>query len=212
MPANEGIYLGSNGSPAWARNNTTASSVGARVATQVKPEAIAGIRLTDPDGSPAVLGEFAAEPLAVVLVRYFGCLPCQHYLSDLDDVAGDLPAGSRVIAVGGSSPAQARWLRDTKDVQIPLMLDPAQRVRSVVQLGTLSMRQLSSGRGWRNYARAMRNGFRPQIPTQHMNQAPGIALFDEGFAIEWVHRGEMMGDYPPLGDLVERIRSISAKQ
>ncbi len=174
----------------------------------VDPE-LANIVLTDPDGNPKKLGDFAADPLAVVLVRYFGCLPCQHYLSDLTAVVDDLPAESGVIAVGGSSGSQARWLRDTRGVGIPLLVDEGHQVRSRAQLGTLSLRQLSNGDGWKNYARAMRSGLRPQIPTADLNQAPGLAIFDRELNLHWVHRGEMMGDYPPVEELVERISSLS---
>lgn len=173
--------------------------------TPVKPATVADIELADPDGRQVLLRDYAAAPLVVVLVRYFGCLPCQHYLADLNGM--ELPEGARVVAVGGSSAQQAQWLRDKKGVEIPLLLDAAQRVRSVAQLGTLSMRQLSKGKGLMNYARALRNGFRPQVPTQDINQAPGIAIFDTDFNLEWVHRGEVMGDYPPIPNLIERMSS-----
>jgi hypothetical protein len=42
-----------------------------------------------------------------------------------------------------------------------------------------------------------------------MTQAPGIVIFDRDFSIEWIHRGEMLGDYPPLDDLLGRLRSLS---
>ncbi len=172
-------------------------------------EAFANISLTDPDGRPTNLGDYAADPLAVILVRYFGCLPCQHYLRDLDRAVNRFPSGSRVIAVGGSSTAQAQWLRDTKGIDIPLLLDPTHRVRSTAQLGTLNMRQLSKRGGMRNYARAMRNGFRPQVPTRDITQAPGIAVFKKDCSIEWVHRGEMLGDYPTVDEFLLHLRSLT---
>ena len=48
----------------------------------------------------------------------------------------------------------------------------------------------------------MQRGFRPQIPTADALKAPGIVIFDRDFEILWVHRGETLGDYPPIDDLV----------
>lgn len=170
-----------------------------------RPIDISGIALTDPEGNETTLGSFAAEPLAVVLVRYFGCLPCQHFLLDVDRTIEDFPIRSQVIAVGGSSIRQAQWLRDVKGVMIPLLLDPGQEVRSIAGVGQLTARQLAKGDGWMNYARAMRNGFRPQVPTADALQAPGIVILGSDLSVAWVHEGEMMGDYPTVLDLMGRV-------
>ena len=172
-----------------------------------KPQDNAEIALVDPDGNPVAFGEFVAEPLVVILVRYFGCLPCQNYVRDVDRTLDRFPSGARVIAVGGSTDHQARWLRDTKGVGMPLLLDRDQRVRSLVGLGDLTTRQLTRAGGWANYARAIGSGFRPQMPTEHARSAPGIAVFDSALEPLWVHRGEMMGDYPPIDELIERSAS-----
>ncbi len=172
-------------------------------------EAIASISLTDPNGNPTTLGEFGADPLAVILVRYFGCLPCQEFVRDLDDERDRFPAESRVIAVGGSSDHQARWLRDTKGVQMPLLLDPEQEVRAVAGVGDLTARQMSSFGGASNYVKSLVRGFRPQVPTADATKAPGIVIFDSEFNVMWVHHGEMLGDYPPIEDLIERVESLA---
>ena len=170
----------------------------------------AAIELTDPEGNPTNLGRFGADPLVVILVRYFGCLPCQDYVRAADRAHDRFASGSRVIAVGGSADYQARWLRDTKDVTMPLLLDPAHRVRALADLGDLTPRQLSRLGGWRNYLRAMRHGFRPQVPTVDARKAPGVVVFQSDFSVAWVHRGEMMGDYPPIDDLIARVDSLTS--
>lgn len=167
----------------------------------------AEIGLTDPDGNATTLGEFGAEPLVVILVRYFGCLPCQEFVRDLDGELDRFPPGTRVIAVGGSADHQARWLRNTKGVAIPLLLDPDQEVRPVAGVGDLSARQMSSLSGASNYVKSLVRGFRPQVPTADATKAPGIVVFDSDFNVSWVYRGEMLGDYPPVDDLIERINS-----
>jgi len=173
------------------------------------PKTTASIALTDPDGNPTTLGEFAANPLVVILVRYFGCLPCQEFVRDLDDDLDRFPAGTSVIAVGGSADHQARWLRDTKGVEMPLLLDSDQKVRAVAGVGDLSTRQMSSLGGASNYVKSLVRGFRPQVPTADAMKAPGIVIFDSDFNVAWVHHGEMLGDYPALEALVDAVRSAT---
>ena len=173
------------------------------------PETIAAIALTDPDGNPTTLGEFSASPLVVVLVRYFGCLPCQEFVRDLDGELDRFPSGTRVIAVGGSADHQARWLKDTKGVEMPLLLDPDQEVRAVAGVGDLSARQMSSLGGASNYVKSLVRGFRPQVPTADATKAPGIVIFDSDFNVTWVHHGEMLGDYPTIESLIDRVRSTT---
>ena len=173
------------------------------------PKTTASIALTDPDGNPTMLGAFAADPLVVILVRYFGCLPCQEFVRDLDGDLDRFPAGTRVIAVGGSADYQARWLRDTKGVEMPLLLDPDQKVRVVAGVGDLSARQMSSFGGASNYVKSLVRGFRPQVPTADAMRDPGIVIFDSDFNVAWVHHGEMLGDYPAVDDLVDAVRSTT---
>lgn len=175
------------------------------------PQAIAAIALADPDGDPTTLGEFGADPLVAVLVRYFGCLPCQEFVRDLDGELDRFPSGTRVIAVGGSADYQARWLRDTKGVQMPLLLDPDQEVRAVAGVGDLTARQMSSFGGASNYVKSLVRGFRPQVPTADAMKAPGIVVFDSDFNVTWVHHGEMLGDYPNVDELIERVESLTAE-
>jgi len=164
----------------------------------------ADIPLTHPDGAATTLGAFDADPLVVILVRYFGCLPCQEYVREVDRNLDRFPAGGRVVAVGGSADFQARWLRDAKGVTMPLLLDPEQSVRATAGVGNLTARQLAAVGGASNYVRSLLHGFRPQIPTGDAKRAPGVVVFDRGFDAVWVHRGTMLGDYPPVDALIER--------
>ena len=173
------------------------------------PGAISAIDLTDAEGNQVTLGEFAADPLVVILVRYFGCLPCQEFVRDLDTQLDRFPSGTRVIAVGGSADHQARWLRDTKGVQMPLLLDPEQEVRAVAGIGDLSALQMANVGGATNYVKSLVRGFRPQVPTADATKAPGIVVFDSDFSVTWVHHGEMLGDYPSIDDLIDRVHATT---
>ncbi len=162
----------------------------------------AAIPLLDPEGSPSTLGDFAANPLVVILVRYFGCLPCQQYLTEVTELRDQFPSGSEVVAVGGSAAYQARWLQKSKGVAIPMLLDAEHRVRAIVDLGNLTALEFVRPGGLINYARAMRHGLPPQVPTPDIAKAPGIVMFDPSFEPIWVHRGRTLGDYPPVSDVI----------
>lgn len=120
---------------------------------------------------PSSLGAHSGNILVLQLVRYFGCLPCQQWLIELDRASAQLATHSaRPIAVGGSADYQARWLRDEQGVRLPLLLDPDQRLRDALQVGRLRGRLLDP-RGLASYSRAMRAGLRrngsPATPSKH---------------------------------------------
>lgn len=178
------------------------------MATQ--PMSLADILLLTPDGEPASLDAFTGTPLVIQFVRYFGCLPCQAYLRALDERAGDLAAiGVKPIAVGGSADYQARWLRDG-GVTMPLLLDPAQRLRDAVGFGSLSGRQLVAPRGLRSYAAAVLSGIRPQRITGDMMRSPGVAILDSTHDLRWTYEGAALGDYPSLDEVFDAVGLIGA--
>lgn len=165
------------------------------------------IELTDPEGRSVRFADLAADPLVVILVRYFGCLPCQAFVQDVDAVRDRFPDGARVVAIGGSADYQARWLRDTEGIAMPLLLDPDQHVRALAELGNLGPRQLLSPRGGLNYVRAMRRGLRPQKITRDTVRSPGVAVFGPEFGVRWTYEGRMLGDYPSIDELLRQADS-----
>ena len=177
--------------------------------------AIAEVPLFTADGNWATLRAYAGPLLVIQFVRYFGCLPCQVYLRELDVLAVELAAlGARAIAVGGSADYQARWLRDN-GVTMPLLLDPTQELRRAVGFGDLTRRQLLAPRGMRKYVAAVLSGVRPQRPTSDVTKSPEIAILDAALAVRWTYEGTALGDYPPLETVLEvaaRERSRDASR
>jgi peroxiredoxin len=168
----------------------------------------ADLTLAAPDGAPARFADLLARNrLTVVqLVRYFGCLPCQEWLLDLDRAADRLSGlGAGVAAVGGSADYQARWLREEKGVTMPLLLDPAHELRQVVgAVKPLGLRMLNP-RGAAAYARSMGRGFRPQAITRDTVRTPGVVVVDRDGEVRWRHIGTRIGDYPPLDQVLEAV-------
>jgi hypothetical protein len=166
----------------------------------------ADLPLTDPvEGTTVELGRLAADPLVIILVRYFGCLPCQAYLAEIDRRREAFRPEAGVVAVGGSAAYQARWLRKVKGIRIPLFLDGQETLRGLVGIGDLGVRGLVAARGWRAYGRALGDGLLPQVPTRHVRRAPGIVALDRDLTVSWSHAGSTLGDYPPVEELVERV-------
>lgn len=162
----------------------------------VSPE----LTLLTPEGAPTPLSSVLDQRLVVVqLVRYFGCLPCQEWLIDLDRAAPRLAGHDvAVAAVGGSADYQAQWLRDERGVSMPLLLDPDQQFRDAVGAGKkLGLRMLNP-KGAAAYGRSLRDGFQPQAITRDTVQSPGVVILDHNGTVCWQHIGRRIGDYPPI--------------
>lgn len=158
------------------------------------------LSLLTPEGAQAPLSSVLDHRLVVVqLVRYFGCLPCQEWLVDLDRAAPRLAGhGVAVAAVGGSADYQAQWLRDERGVSMPLLLDPEQKFRDAVGAGKKLGLRLLNPKGAAAYGRSLRHGFRPQVITRDSVQSPGVVILDRNGGVCWQHVGTRIGDYPPI--------------
>lgn len=158
------------------------------------------LQLADPEGRPVTFGEALTADLTVVqLVRYFGCLPCQEWLVDLDRAVPDLSAGG--MAIGGSANYQAQWLRDERGVTLPLLLDPTHSVREAVGAQKPIGLGLLAPQGAAAYARSLRKGYRPQKITRDTIRTPGVMIVDRAGDARWSYVGTRIGDYPSLGDV-----------
>jgi hypothetical protein len=170
------------------------------------------LTMTTPDGQPVPLADVLAEHrvMIVQLVRYFGCLPCQEWVVDLDRAAPGLAVqGVGAAVVGGSADYQAVWLREEKGVRIPLLLDPDHRLRGAVGAAKPLGLRLLNPRGAAAYAGTVRRGFRPQAITRDTVRSPGVVILDADGAVRWTHVGTRIGDYPPLADVVSAATRIA---
>jgi peroxiredoxin len=161
------------------------------------------LALSAPDGSSITLGDVLTERLTVVqLVRYFGCLPCQEWLIELDRSAPDLARqGVAGAAVGGSADYQAVWLREEKGVQLPLLLDPEHRLRDRVGASKPLGWRLGDPRGAVAYSRSLAHGLRPQAITRDTVRSPGVVILDPTGVVRWRHIGNRIGHYPSLDEV-----------
>lgn len=159
-----------------------------------------GLQLADPEGHPVNFGDALTADLTVVqLVRYFGCLPCQEWLVELDQAVPRLGAGG--MAIGGSADYQAQWLRDARGVSLPLLLDPTHAVREVVGAEKPIGLGLLAPKGAAAYARSLRKGYRPQKITRDTIRTPGVVVVDRAGDVRWSYLGTRIGDYPSLDEV-----------
>lgn len=158
------------------------------------------LALVTAEGATVRTSEVFTEQLTVVqLVRYFGCLPCQDWLVELDRQAEEWrPMGCGAVAIGGSADYQARWLKNERGVRIPLLLDPGHAFRESVGASATLGARLLDPRGAAAYARSLRRGFRPQRITRDTTRSPGVVVVDRNGRVRWQYVGERIGDYPPL--------------
>lgn len=165
------------------------------------------LQLTDPDGHSVTFGDkLTAELTVVQLVRYFGCLPCQEWLVELDQAVPGLGAGG--MAVGGSADYQAQWLRDERGVTLPLLLDPTHAIRQAVGAQKPIGVGLLAPRGAAAYARSLRKGYRPQKITRDTIRTPGVVVVDGAGEVRWSYVGTRIGDYPSLDDVRTALAAL----
>ncbi|MDP3892330.1 redoxin domain-containing protein [Nocardioides sp.] len=168
------------------------------------------LTLLTPDGEPVRLATHLHRRYTVVqLVRYFGCLPCQEWLLELDRAAdrfADLD--TTVMAIGGSADYQARWLRDERGATLPMLLDPDQRFRDAVGAQQGLGRRLLDPRGMAAYAGSLRGGLRPQAITRDATRSPGVVVLGPDGAVHWRHIGQRIGDYPSLDVVLRSVGSL----
>lgn len=166
--------------------------------------------LSTPDGERVVLQDLLDRPLTVVqLVRYFGCLPCQEWLIDLDRIGGQLARhGASAVAIGGSADYQATWLRVERGVDLPLLLDPSHRFRDHVDASKPLGWRMIDPRGAAAYTRSLVHGFRPQHITRDTVRSPAVVVIDQTGVVRWRHIGKRIGDYPPLGEVLAAVSRL----
>lgn len=162
------------------------------------------LELRTPAGEPATLGDHLTAPVTVVqLVRYFGCLPCQEWLIELDRAAAAENLGA--LAIGGSADYQATWLQEERGVRMPLLLDPEHRFREQVEAVKPLGWRMADPRGMAAYARSLRHGFKPQAITRDTVRSPGVVILDQDGRVRWSYIGNRIGDYPPISDVLDAV-------
>jgi peroxiredoxin len=166
---------------------------------------LAEISVRDTSGEAVRIGDLVQQPTILVIPRYYGCLPCRDYLSQVSERLEEVrAAGGAALGVSVGTQQQARWLMEEKGIRFQLLVDPDRHIHDALDLPRKWWVTLNP-RGWWNYARAIARGSR-QGRVVEPNQIPGLALLDASANAVWVHRGKGLGDYPALDRVLEDLR------
>lgn len=133
-------------------------------------------------------------------------MPCRSFLAQLRDRYDDIVAmGGSVIAVGGAAAYQARHLMES-GVPFPCLLDPEHRLFAALDLYRIPWRAWLWPRTYANYLKAARRARQGRISWPNALQRPGVVILDARGRLAWAYRGQTLGDYPPVTDVVEQLR------
>ncbi|MGQ0618277.1 MAG: redoxin domain-containing protein [Acidimicrobiia bacterium] len=172
-------------------------------------DVVPALTLRDVDGKPVELDDLLDRPLAIPLVRYYGCMPCRDFLVQLDGERAVLDtAGVGVVGVGGAADYQARHLMD-HGIGFPLLLDPDHTLYEALDVRRIHWWMLLWPVTWWKYFRAARRARQGRI-TAHPLQAPGFVILDTDRTVRFLRRGRTLGDYPPVSDIVAAATTLAA--
>ncbi|MBD8507519.1 redoxin domain-containing protein [Hoyosella sp. G463] len=174
--------------------------------TQAKVgDRVTGITLRSIDDEPIELDALLTRPTVIVMVRYYGCMPCQAYLKEMSEHLDDFTdAGADVIGVGGAADYQARHLIEN-GVRFPLLLDPDLTLYKALDITRIHWWMMLSPETWWRYAKAALKARQGKI-TGHPLQAPGLAILGADGTITLLHRGHTLGHYPPVKDVLAAVK------
>lgn len=118
--------------------------------------------------------------------------------------------GADVLAVGRRADYQARALIDEHDDGFELLLDPEGRLSDRLDMGGFAWWRWLMPSTWWKYVRwstSARQG-RPFLST--VNAQPGVVIVDPDGRVVWAHRGVVVGDYPPVAEVLDALRAATA--
>ncbi|MGH9185182.1 MAG: redoxin domain-containing protein [Acidimicrobiales bacterium] len=172
-------------------------------------DVVPALTLQDVDGKPVELDDLLDRPVAIPLVRYYGCMPCRDFLMQLNGVRAGLDlVGVGVVGVGGAAGYQARHLM-SNGVGFPLLLDPDHQLYEALDVRRIHWWMLLSPVTWWKYVRSVRRARQGRI-TAHPLQAPGFVILDTDRTVRFLYRGRTLGDYPSVRAIVTVATSLGA--
>lgn len=116
--------------------------------------------------------------------------------------------GAGALGISIAADFQAEHLMQT-DIDFPLLLDPDKNFKGKalglrnIKLSTY-LRPLTHKR-YLKWARKTRQG----RPTAGLSEPPGVAIIDADGVVQYVYKGETLGDYPPVEEVLDRLRELA---
>ncbi|MGH9072694.1 MAG: AhpC/TSA family protein, partial [Acidimicrobiales bacterium] len=137
-------------------------------------------------------------------------MPCLSYLSQLREAYPEIRAmGAGAVAVATGAGYQARHLMET-GTPFPCLVDPERRLYGALGLSHIAWSRFVRPSTWARYLRS-RGGARQGRITGDPLQAPGVVVLGPDRRVAYLHRGQTLGDYPPLPEVLAAVRGLVAE-
>jgi hypothetical protein len=94
-------------------------------------------------------------------------------------------------------------------IPFPCLVDPECQLYRAVGIDRIGWARFLQPGTWRRYFRSVGKA-RPGRITGDPRQAPGIVVLARDRRVLYLHRGSTLGDYPPLVEVLEVVRSSSS--
>lgn len=115
--------------------------------------------------------------------------------------------GARPLGISIAADYQAQHLMDHQ-IGYELLLDPNGTFKSAtLSVERLRLRDLLSPKAAWRYIKWIAKA-RPGRPTAPPSEPPAVAIIDRHGIIRFVHRGETLGDYPPIELVMNELRKL----
>lgn len=118
--------------------------------------------------------------------------------------------GAAPLGISVAADFQAEHLMENQ-IEFDLLLDPDRNFKSGA-LGIEKMKlwtYMTPKANWR-YIKWMFKA-RQGRPTAAMSEPPGVAIIDADGVVQYVYKGETLGDYPPVDEVMDHLRAVSAE-
>ena len=115
-------------------------------------------------------------------------------------------AGALGISVAADYQAEALM---ADEIGFPLLLDPDKNFKSSalgidnIKVGTLF--SPVTAKRYLKYRGVTKQG----KPTAGPTEPPGVAIIDPDGVVQYIHRGETIGHYPPMEDVLAKLREVT---
>jgi len=137
-------------------------------------------------------------------------MPCRDFLSQLRAAHDEITSlGAGVIAAATGAHFQAERLM-AEGVPFPCLVDPAKALYSALDIRRIQWFRWFLPSTWWKYFRPVLRARQGRI-TGDVQQAPGVAIINTDGTILYLHRGRTLGDYPPLSQVLDRLRDVTRR-
>jgi peroxiredoxin len=170
-------------------------------------QALAGIELSDSNGSPVRLGSlWKSNPAVVVFLRHYGWIFCREHIAQLREHEADFRVkGAKLAAIGLGDLRYAAKFREEMGIKFPLLIDEGRSAYRAAGLKSANLLHLLRSDNARARNRAQSGGFRQHKLGQNPFQLGGSFVFGPGNVDRYAHVSQTFGDNAPVEELLAAL-------